>query len=160
MRFDRLDILRYGALADRSLAFRPDARLHIVYGPNEAGKSSALAAISDLLFGFPERTPYGFRSDAASLRIGASISSRGGACLEFRRRKGRKGTLLAASDPETSLPDDALALVEIPALAISSSDCRLRAQQSRPIWYLVPDGVVQYVSKRNLYTPTTEEARS
>ena len=55
---------------------------------------------------------------------------------------------------------DALTLVEVPALAISSSDCRLRAQQSRPIWYLVPDGVVQYVSKRNLYTPTTEEARS
>jgi nicotinate-nucleotide adenylyltransferase len=49
------------------------------------------------------------------------------------------------------LPDNALTLVEVPALAISSSDCRLRAQQSRPIWYLVPDGVVQYVSKRNLY---------
>ncbi|MGW9230827.1 AAA family ATPase [Pseudorhizobium sp. NPDC055634] len=123
MRFDRLDILRYGALADRSLAFRPDARLHIVYGPNEAGKSSALAAISDLLFGFPERTPYGFRSDAASLRIGASISSRGGACLEFRRRKGRKGTLLAASDPETSLPDDALA----PFLGTLSRDVFERA---------------------------------
>ncbi len=50
------------------------------------------------------------------------------------------------------LPEDALTLVEVPALAISSSDCRLRARQSRPIWYLVPDGVVQYVSKRNLYT--------
>ena len=49
------------------------------------------------------------------------------------------------------LPENALTLVEVPALAISSSDCRLRAQQSRPIWYLVPDGVVQYVSKRNLY---------
>ncbi|WP_281977528.1 ATP-binding protein [Pseudorhizobium flavum] len=109
MRFDRLDILRYGALADRSLVFCPDARLHIVYGPNEAGKSSALSAISDLLFGFPERTPYGFKSDAASLRIGALISSRGGASLEFRRRKGRKGTLLAASDPEEALADDALA---------------------------------------------------
>lgn len=51
------------------------------------------------------------------------------------------------------LPENALTLVEVPALAISSSDCRRRAQQSRPIWYLVPDGVVQYVSKRNLYTP-------
>ena len=58
------------------------------------------------------------------------------------------------------LPADALSLVEVPALAISSSDCRLRARQSRPIWYLVPDGVVQYVSKRHLYTPTAEEARS
>lgn len=49
------------------------------------------------------------------------------------------------------LPSDALSLVEIPALAISSTDCRDRAEQSRPIWYLVPDGVVQYVSKRDLY---------
>ncbi|TFV58457.1 nicotinate-nucleotide adenylyltransferase [Mycobacterium sp. PS03-16] len=51
------------------------------------------------------------------------------------------------------LPDDALSLVEIPALAISSSDCRKRAAEARPIWYLVPDGVVQYVAKRKLYLP-------
>jgi nicotinate-nucleotide adenylyltransferase len=49
------------------------------------------------------------------------------------------------------LPEDALQLVEVPALAISSSDCRARAESGRPIWYLVPDGVVQYVSKRGLY---------
>lgn len=49
------------------------------------------------------------------------------------------------------LPDDALTLVEIPALAISSTDCRQRAQQSRPLWYLMPDGVVQYIDKRGLY---------
>lgn len=49
------------------------------------------------------------------------------------------------------MPTDALSLVEVPALAISSSDCRARARQSRPIWYLVPDGVVQYVAKRDLY---------
>lgn len=42
-------------------------------------------------------------------------------------------------------------LVEIPAMAISSSDCRQRARLGRPIWYLVPDGVVQYVNKRGLY---------
>lgn len=55
------------------------------------------------------------------------------------------------------LPSDALHLVEVPALAISSTDCRLRARQARPIWYLVPDGVVQYVAKRNLYCPTVRE---
>jgi nicotinate-nucleotide adenylyltransferase len=49
------------------------------------------------------------------------------------------------------LPADALTLVEVPALAISSTDCRKRAEQDRPIWYLVPDGVVQYVAKRRLY---------
>ncbi|MBY0387898.1 MAG: nicotinate-nucleotide adenylyltransferase [Mycobacterium pseudokansasii] len=49
------------------------------------------------------------------------------------------------------LSEDALTLVEIPALAISSTDCRQRAAESRPLWYLMPDGVVQYVSKRRLY---------
>jgi nicotinate-nucleotide adenylyltransferase len=60
------------------------------------------------------------------------------------------------------LPQDALSLVEVPALAISSSDCRRRAEGGRPIWYLVPDGVVQYVSKRGLYpahTLVSKEAR-
>ena len=50
---------------------------------------------------------------------------------------------------------DALTLVEVPALAISSTDCRKRAEESRPIWYLVPDGVVQYVSKRRFYRPAS-----
>jgi len=58
------------------------------------------------------------------------------------------------------MPPDVLNLVEVPALAISSTDCRRRAENDRPIWYLVPDGVVQYVSKRNLYrshTPAPQE---
>ena len=42
-------------------------------------------------------------------------------------------------------------LVDVPALAISSTDIRERAGQGRPVWYLVPDGVVQYISKNNLY---------
>jgi uncharacterized protein YhaN len=108
MRFDRLDILRYGALTDRTLVFRPQAKLHIVYGPNEAGKSSALSAISDLLFGFPERTSYGFRHDSAVLRIGAGLTARDGQSLSFRRRKGRRNTLLEATDAEDGLADDAL----------------------------------------------------
>ena len=54
-----------------------------------------------------------------------------------------------------ALPDGALTLVEVPALAISSTDCRRRSADARPIWYLVPDGVVQYVSKRNLYRTET-----
>ncbi|NLU84042.1 nicotinate-nucleotide adenylyltransferase [Rhodococcus sp. HNM0569] len=49
------------------------------------------------------------------------------------------------------LPPDAVTLIEIPALAISSTECRRRAREHRPVWYLVPDGVVQYISKRNLY---------
>ncbi len=51
----------------------------------------------------------------------------------------------------TGLPAERVTLVEVPALAISSTDCRARVRRAEPIWYLVPDGVVQYVSKRRLY---------
>ncbi|MGO9083270.1 MAG: nicotinate-nucleotide adenylyltransferase [Streptosporangiaceae bacterium] len=49
------------------------------------------------------------------------------------------------------LPDERVSLIEIPALAISSTECRDRVQAGEPIWYLVPDGIVQYISKRGLY---------
>ena len=49
------------------------------------------------------------------------------------------------------LPEGSVTLVEVPAMAISSTDCRTRVAAGRPVWYLVPDGVVQYISKRNLY---------
>ena len=49
------------------------------------------------------------------------------------------------------LPDGVASLVEVPAMAISSTDCRARVAAGRPVWYLVPDGVVQYISKRSLY---------
>jgi nicotinate-nucleotide adenylyltransferase len=51
----------------------------------------------------------------------------------------------------TGFPDGAVTLLEVPALAISSSDCRARVHRGDPLWYLVPDGVVQYVEKRHLY---------
>ena len=46
--------------------------------------------------------------------------------------------------------------LEIPALAISSTECRKRVAEGLPLWYLVPDGVVQYVAKRGLYTPVND----
>ena len=49
------------------------------------------------------------------------------------------------------LPDDSVSLVEVPAMAISSTNCRARVAAGKPIWYLVPDGVVQYIAKRGLY---------
>jgi nicotinate-nucleotide adenylyltransferase len=51
------------------------------------------------------------------------------------------------------LPADTVTLVEVPAMAISSSDCRGRVAAGKPVWYLVPDGVVQYIAKRGLYRP-------
>ncbi len=53
----------------------------------------------------------------------------------------------------TDIPKDRVTLVEIPALAISSSDCRARRMKGEPVWYLVPDGVVQYITKYSLYAP-------
>ncbi|MCM4080595.1 nicotinate-nucleotide adenylyltransferase [Paractinoplanes hotanensis] len=49
------------------------------------------------------------------------------------------------------LPDDSVTLVEVPAMAISSTACRDRVAGGEPVWYLVPDGVVQYINKRGLY---------
>ena len=50
-----------------------------------------------------------------------------------------------------SIPAERVTLVEIPALAISSTDCRERKRRGEPVWYLVPDGVVQYIAKHDLY---------
>jgi nicotinate-nucleotide adenylyltransferase len=52
---------------------------------------------------------------------------------------------------DAHLPADAVTLVEVPAMAISSTDCRMRVAAGKPVWYLVPDGVVQYIAKRRLY---------
>jgi nicotinate-nucleotide adenylyltransferase len=62
----------------------------------------------------------------------------------------RPGVELASPDI-AQLPQDRITLMEIPALAISSTDCRLRVEEQEPIWYLVPDGIVQYIAKRGLY---------
>jgi nicotinate-nucleotide adenylyltransferase len=51
----------------------------------------------------------------------------------------------------SGLPDGKVSLVEIPALSISSTECRARVGEGEPVWYLVPDGVVQYIAKRGLY---------
>ena len=52
---------------------------------------------------------------------------------------------------DADLPDKRVSLIEIPALAISSTTCRQRVRAGEPIWYLVPDGIVQYITKRRLY---------
>ncbi|MEY4313262.1 MAG: hypothetical protein RLZZ319_771 [Actinomycetota bacterium] len=51
----------------------------------------------------------------------------------------------------SGLPSEHVSQLEIPALAISSTDCRARVNSGSPVWYLVPDGVVQYIAKHALY---------
>jgi nicotinate-nucleotide adenylyltransferase len=59
-------------------------------------------------------------------------------------------------DPATlsAIPSERVTMLEVPALAISSTDCRERQAEGQPIWYLVPDGVVQYITKHGLYPDT------
>jgi uncharacterized protein YhaN len=98
MRIQRLDLLRYGRFTDTHLALPvSDSDFHIVFGPNEAGKSTALSAIEDLLFGIASNSPYNFLHDYGSMRIGAVLEN-GGKTLEVRRRKGNKDTLLTANE--------------------------------------------------------------
>ena len=52
---------------------------------------------------------------------------------------------------DPGLPTGKVSLIQVPAMAISSTDCRARVATGKPLWYLVPDGVVQYIAKRRLY---------
>ena len=58
----------------------------------------------------------------------------------------------------SQLPRDKVTIMEVPALAISSTACRERVREGLPIWYLVPDGIVQYIQKRGLYQPDEDDA--
>ena len=96
MRLQRLDLFRYGLFTDRSFELPVrDIDFHVLFGPNEAGKSTALSAIEDLLFGVPNHSPYNFLHDYSSMRVGAVLEN-GEELLEVIRRKGSKNTLLSS----------------------------------------------------------------
>ncbi len=95
IRIARLDLERWGHFDGRRLTFGPAGRLHVVFGANEAGKSTTRRAISALLFGVPERTADTFGRPGADLRVGALLELDGTA-VAVVRRKGRKNTLLDA----------------------------------------------------------------
>jgi uncharacterized protein YhaN len=106
MRIDRIDLIRYGHFFQQAIEIpqrRPD--FFVIYGDNEAGKSTLLRGISALLFGVPPRTPDVHSCKGPELRIGATISN-SNASFSFRRRKGTTATLLSAG--ETQIPEDRL----------------------------------------------------
>lgn len=106
MRLLEIELARYGPFSGEILTFRPGAGVHVVYGPNEAGKSCALAAITDLFFGIERQTRYAFLHDGRELCLGAKIATVQGAPLQFRRRKNKPVLTDARGQP---LSDDALA---------------------------------------------------
>ena len=103
MRLERLDIPAFGPFTDLELKFPSrTSDLHVIFGENEAGKSSLLRAIRDLLFGIHGQSADNFRHDYKNLRIRGEICSRAGERLAFQRRKGNKNTLLDAAGNQLS----------------------------------------------------------
>lgn len=101
MRIRRLDLMRFGPFAGQSLVFEQgEFGLHLIYGPNEAGKSSALRALRQLLFGIPGEKSCRdhFRHSHADLRIGGQLEDADGTRMTVIRRKGRQNSLRAADD--------------------------------------------------------------
>ncbi|WP_421591015.1 AAA family ATPase [Shinella sp. M27] len=112
MRLDRLDLTRYGKFTERSLDFgaaqpgRPD--FHLVYGPNEAGKSTLFSAYLDVLFGIERTSAYGFLHPYPLMRVGGRFSV-GAEHHEAYRLKRNQATLVTADD--RPLPDTLFASV-------------------------------------------------
>ena len=96
MKFETLNLIRFGLYTDYVIDFRSknDAGFHLLYGPNEAGKSTALRAINHLLYGFPKSTRDDYLHNQKDLRVGAVIQGKGGNVFEVVRRKGNKNTLM------------------------------------------------------------------
>ncbi|MEW4529184.1 AAA family ATPase [Maioricimonas sp. JC845] len=108
MKIAELNLLAFGPFTDQTLDLSAgEEGLHVIHGPNEAGKSSTLRAIRDLLFGIPARTEDNFVHNNSQLRLGGCLVSRRGDLIRFVRRKGNKGTLLDA-EGKKAIGDDAL----------------------------------------------------
>lgn len=78
MRIAEFTLERYGRFADHRLTLpKRDEDFHLIYGPNEAGKTTTLCALADLLFGFEHRVAHAYRFPAPALRVGAVLENGG-----------------------------------------------------------------------------------
>ena len=108
MKILEMKLTAYGPFTDVIMDLRAGQEgFHVIYGPNEAGKSSALRALRHLLYGIPVRSTDDFLHPYAKMRIGAAIQSGNGDVLEFVRLKGRSNTLRAVDD-QTVIADSVL----------------------------------------------------
>ena len=108
MRINKLKLTRFGSFTDKTFDFgEPDPQLdlHILFGPNEAGKSTLRSAVESFLYGIPLRTGYDFLHEAKTLQIEADISS-GDTKLELVRIKRNSNSLLGKN--QQSVGDDLL----------------------------------------------------
>jgi uncharacterized protein YhaN len=97
MRFESLTLEHYGRAKEATLNFPVSPGLNVIFGPNEAGKSTSLEAVSDFLYGVPERSARGQIFGADKIAIRATIVRADGTRLALKRRKGRGRTLTDAS---------------------------------------------------------------
>lgn len=108
MRIRRLNLERFGQFTDKAFDFgtfgeRPD--FHIIYGPNEAGKTTTMEAALRLFFGFPLREDYAFKHQRSNLQVSATLEI-DGATRHFSRLPKRSGSLV--DEVGTVLPETAL----------------------------------------------------
>jgi uncharacterized protein YhaN len=95
MKLKRLDLKAFGPFTKKRLDFNSNhPGLHIIFGPNEAGKSSSLRALKALLYGFPQQTPDNFRHSYDQLLVGGCLENSAGEELIFQRRKKRIGDVI------------------------------------------------------------------
>ena len=88
MRLKRLDLRAFGPFTDRTLVFNSSVPgLHIIFGPNEAGKSSSLRALKALLYGFDQQTPDNFRHNYDQLLVGGCLENSAGKEIFFSAGK-------------------------------------------------------------------------
>ena len=106
MKIKKLVLEKYGHFANQAFDFEGTTGLHILYGPNEAGKTTVLDGMSDVLFGIDARSSYNFLHDYGEMRLLAELENSAGESITFRRRKGNKNTLIDTEDnvvPESAL---------------------------------------------------------
>jgi uncharacterized protein YhaN len=104
MKFLRVTFRCFGPFEEQVLDLSEDGRLHVIYGANETGKSSALKGLRAFLFGFPGQSVDDFRFKYSQFRVHAVLQNRTGQTLECIRRKGNKDTLRKGCDKEV-IPD-------------------------------------------------------
>ena len=107
MKISELHLVAYGPFTDRVLDFSR-TNFHLVFGPNEAGKSTALRAIDALLFGIPSRSSDAFIHEYGKMKIGATLVNADARSLSFARRKKTRKSLVSLDENEKTLPDNSL----------------------------------------------------
>ena len=97
MRFTKLTLAKFGMFTDTDLDLLPEG-VNVVVGANEAGKTTTMAAIHQLLYGIPTRSPHSYLHSNSDLRIGATVRENDGVELEVFRIKRNNASLISPSD--------------------------------------------------------------